>query len=108
MRLTLRTKLLGISCVLLLPAIAITAVALLSLSAVKDKADQLYANGTVAVEHLRAVDVALVDKARAVTYAVVVGNDPAAQAKIATQVAADDKAIADDISAFDALPLTAA
>jgi methyl-accepting chemotaxis protein len=108
MRLTLRTKLLGISCVLLLPAIAITAVALLSLGAVKDKADQLYANGTVAVEHLRAVDVALVDKARAVTYAVVVGNDPAAQAKIATQVAADDKAIADDIAAFDALPLTAA
>jgi methyl-accepting chemotaxis protein len=108
MRLTLRTKLLGISCVLLLPAIAITAIALLSLGAVNDKADQLYADGTVAVEHLRAVDVALVDKARAVTYAVVVGNDPAAQAKIATQVAADDKTIADNIAAFEALPLTAA
>jgi methyl-accepting chemotaxis protein len=94
--------------VLLLPAIAITAIALLSLGTVNDKADQLYADGTVAVEHLRAVDVALVDKARAVTYAVVVGNDPAAQAKIATQVAADDKTIADNIAAFEALPLTAA
>jgi methyl-accepting chemotaxis protein len=108
MRLPLRTKLLGISCVLLLPAIAITAVGLLSLGAVNDKADQLYANGTVAVEHLRAVDVALGDEARAVTYAVVVGNDPAAQATIATQVAADDKTIADNIAAFEALPLTAA
>ena len=108
MRLTLRTRLLGISCVLLFPTLAIAAVALISLGAVNDKADQMYSRGTVAIEHLRAVDVALLDKARAVTYAVVVGNEPAAQAKIATQVAADDSTIADSIAAFAALPLTTA
>ena len=108
MRLTLRAKLLGMSCVLLVPAIAITAAAVIGLGVMDDKAAQIHGQGTVAIEHLRAVEVALGDKAGAATYAVVVGNEPAAQAKIANQVAADDKTIAVNLAAFEALTLTAA
>jgi methyl-accepting chemotaxis protein len=108
MKLTLRTKLLGMSCVLVLPALAIAAVAVISLGAVGDRVDLIHGQGTVAIEHLRAIDVALADKAGAATYAVVVGNQPAAQAKIAEQVTADDKTIADNVAAFEALTLTEA
>jgi methyl-accepting chemotaxis protein len=108
MRLTLRAKLLGMSCVLLVPAIAITAVAVIGLGAMDDKATQIGGQGTVAIEHLRAVEVALGDKTGAATYAVLVGNEPAAQAKITEQVAADDRTIAGNLAAFEALTLTEA
>jgi methyl-accepting chemotaxis protein len=107
MRLDIRAKLLATSCVLLLAALVVTIVAIVSLGSVNDQAHQAYSQGIVAIEHLRAVDVALVDKARAVTYTVIVGNQTDAQAKQDTQIASDDKTISDNLAAFEAMPLSA-
>jgi methyl-accepting chemotaxis protein len=106
MKLNVRMKLLATSLVLLAAALVTTAVAIGSLSAVNYQADRARREGTVAVENLRAVNVALVDKARLVTYSVVVGSDATGQATIDASIAADDKAIADGLAAFGAIPLT--
>ena len=106
MQLTVRTKLLGTSVVTLVLMGVVGVLSIVSLGQVNDIADQAYAQGTVAIEHLRAVDVALVDKARAVTYTVIVGNEPDVQAKQDAQIAADDKTISDHLATFEALPLT--
>jgi methyl-accepting chemotaxis protein len=106
--LSVRTKLLGTSAVLLVLMVLVGGLSIVSLSGVNDQANQAYSQGTVAIEHLRSVDVALVDKARAVTYTVIVGNVPATQAKQDTQIAADDKTISENLAAFEALPLTSA
>jgi methyl-accepting chemotaxis protein len=106
MKLTVRTKLLATFAVTLVLTGAVGVLSIVKLGQVNDLADQAYAQGTVAIEHLRAVDVALVDKARAVTYTVIVGNQPDVQAKQDAQIAADDKTISDHLAAFEALPLT--
>jgi len=105
-RLSVRAKLLGTSALMLAFMGVIGGLSIVSLGQVNDKADQAYSQGTVAIEHLRAVDVALVDKARAVTYTVIVGNQPDVQAKQDTQIAMDDKTISDNLAAFEAMPLT--
>ena len=107
-RLSVRTKLLGTSAVLLVLMTLIGGLSIVSLSSVNDQANEAYSQGTVAIEHLRAVDVALVDKARAVTYTVIVGNQPDVQAKQDAQIAKDDETIGDNLAAFEALPLTSA
>ena len=106
MKLNVRTKLLATSCVLMLAALAITVLAVVSLGDVNAQADRAYAEGTTAVEKLAAIDTALVDKARLVTYSVVVGADAKSQATIDAGIAADDATIGAALTAYEALPQT--
>jgi methyl-accepting chemotaxis protein len=80
---------------------------ILNLSQVSDEASYQYDQATVAIEHLAKADTALIDKARLVTYAVLVGNNPDSQTTIDGQIAADDKVITDNIAAYEGLDLTA-
>lgn len=103
MRLDVRTKLLATSGVLLFAALVITGVAIASLSSVKDHADRAYAQATAPLETLGEADIALLDRARAVTYSVVLGAQPDLQAKNDAVIAADDKIIDDGLAAIDGL-----
>ena len=105
-RLSVRGKLLGTSLVLLAMMSVIGILSIVNLASVNDKAHESYAQATVAIEHLSKANSALIDKARLVTYAVVVGQNAEAQAKIDTQIAADDKTIAEKIAAYEKLDLT--
>ena len=107
MKLNVRMKILAISFVLLLAALVITVESTLSLGDVNAMADRAYAESTVAIEKLGTLDTALVDKARLVTYAVVVGADADAQARIDAQIAADDATIAESLAAYEKLPMNA-
>jgi methyl-accepting chemotaxis protein len=93
MRLNVRMKLLATSLVLLAAALIITVVAIVSLSGVNDTADRTYSQTTAPLEKLGTAEVALLDRARAVTYSVVVGAQPDQQASIDAQIAADDTVI---------------
>ena len=75
MKLNVRMKLLATSCVLLLGALVIAFVSIVSLGNVNGQADRAYVEGTTAIEKLAAMDTALIDKARVVTYAVIVGDN---------------------------------
>jgi methyl-accepting chemotaxis protein len=107
-RLSVRTKLLGTSAVMLVFMGVIGLLAITNLSQVNDKADYSYAQATVAIEDLGRADAALIDKARIVTYGVLVGANADSQAKLDTQIAADDKKIADNIGALERLNLSPA
>jgi methyl-accepting chemotaxis protein len=105
MKLSVRWKLLGTSCLLLLATLVITIVSIVSLASVNSQSDS-YAQATSSVQHLGSMDTALVDKARLVTYSVVVGANDAEQATIDKQIAADDATVAADLAAFESLTLT--
>jgi methyl-accepting chemotaxis protein len=105
--LSVRVKIIGTAAVLLLMMGLVGFISIVDLGSVNDKADQAYTRATVPIERLRAIDVSLLDKARLATYAVVVGADASAQTSIATDVAADDKVISEDLAAFEALNLPA-
>ena len=107
-RLSVRRKLMGSSGLLLAMSVVIGLVAILGLSQVADKANESYTQATAAIQHLENANKTLVDKARLVTYGVVVTNDAAEQTKVDTGIAADDKTIADDLSAYQKLELNAA
>ena len=107
MKLNVRAKLLATSSVLLVAAFAITLGSIVSLSTVNDQAVRAYNEGTVAVQEIGALDVALVDKARLATYSVVVGEQTAEQAKIEAGIKADDATIAKELAAYVKLPLDA-
>jgi methyl-accepting chemotaxis protein len=106
-RLSVRMKLLGTAAILLLFMVAVGGLAIINLGSVKDKADLAYNQATVAIDHLGAADAALVDKARLVTYAVLVGQNSDSQAKITDQIAADDKVISESMATYESLDLTA-
>jgi methyl-accepting chemotaxis protein len=107
-RLSVRTKLIGVSAVLLCLMGVIGLLAISSLGSMSDQTSLLYDRATTGIATLGKVDVALVDKARLITYGVVVGKGDAAQAKIDSQIAADDTVISDGLAAFEALDLDAA
>jgi methyl-accepting chemotaxis protein len=105
MGLTVRTKLLATSGVLLLAAVAVTALTNVSLSTVSGQADRAYVEGTAAVDQLGSLNAALVDKTGQVTYDVIVGAQTGEQAKIDAQIAADSATIAKELAAYERLPL---
>jgi methyl-accepting chemotaxis protein len=107
MKLTVRWKLLGNSCLLLLAALIITLVSIVSLSNVNSQSDT-YAQDSAAVAHLASVNVALVDEGRLVNYSVVVGARAADQDAIDREIAADDATVAAELAAFQKLTLTSA
>ena len=72
MRLTVRTKLLATSGVLLLATLAVSAVANASLSNVSGQAQQAYVEGTAVVDQLGVLNAALTDRTNLVAYDVVV------------------------------------
>jgi len=106
MRLDVRTKILGGSAVLLILIAAVGLLAISSLGSVHDKAQAAYSDGLRPVEKLAALDTALIDKARAVTYGVVVAGQADGQTTVDSQIAADDATISASLADFSALPLT--
>jgi methyl-accepting chemotaxis protein len=103
--LSVRTKLLGTAGLTLALLGLVGGLSLVGLSSVNDKASYSYAQATVAIENLGKANSALVDKARIVIYGVLVGPNADSQAKLDTQIAADDKIIADNIGAYERLEL---
>ena len=93
MRLSIRAKILGTSAVLLVLIATVGFVGVVNLGSVRDKAQAAHESGTVPVEQLAALDEGLLDKARAVTYGVVVAGQTDAQATVDSQIATDDATI---------------
>jgi len=112
MRLTVRTKLLATSGVLALAALVATGCAVASLVLTNDLADRAYANGTQAVDELGSLNVALVDMTGQVSYDVFVGSSGSSagaseQARVDTQIAADQATVTRSLAAYASLPLSA-
>ena len=103
MKLNVRMKLLATSGVLLAAALLITVSSIVSLSSVNDQAALAYTRGTSAVDSLGSLEVALVDKARLVTYNVLI-HDETNQAKIDTGIQADEATIAAELTAYEKIP----
>ena len=108
MRLTVRTKILGGSAILLALIAVIGLLAISNLGSVRDKAESAYTDGLTPVKTLAALNAALIDKARAVTYGVVVSGQADAQATVDSQIAADDASIAASLKTMAAMPVIAA
>ncbi len=106
--LSIRAKILGGSAILLVLTGAVGLFAISNLTSVHDAAQAAYSDGLTPVEKLAALDTALLDKARAVTYGVVVAGQADAQATVDSQIAADDATIAASLADFAVLPLTPA
>ena len=108
MRLTVRTKILAISGVLLLAALVITAGSIFSLWTVNDQAGRAYSQGTAAVDQLGSLKTAVVDKTGQVAYDVIVAFSPEEQAKTDARITADDVIISGQLAAYEGQPLSAA
>jgi methyl-accepting chemotaxis protein len=106
MSLNVRTKILGGSAILLVLIAAVGLLAIANLGSVNGKAQEAYSDGLTPVEKLAALDTALIDKARAVTYGVVVAGQADGQTTVDTQIAADDATIASSLRDLSALSLT--
>jgi methyl-accepting chemotaxis protein len=106
MRANVRAKILGGSAVLLVLIAGVGLLAISNLSSVHDKALSAYSDGLAPVEKLAALDTALVDKARAVTYGVVTAGQADSQTTVDSQVAADDTSISASLADLAALALT--
>jgi methyl-accepting chemotaxis protein len=78
-----------------------------NLASVRDKAQSAYADGLTPVKTLAALDSALVDKARAVTFGVVVTGQLGSQDTVDGQIAADDVIIAASLKDMASSTLTA-
>ena len=104
MRLNVRMKLLATSCVLLVAAFVITALAIVSLSSVDEHAARSYAEGTTTIETLSKIDAALAEKQAALNKSVFVGNTPNTQAQIDGVISDDDQQVADALAKYDAIP----
>jgi methyl-accepting chemotaxis protein len=101
MRLNVQTKILGGSAVLLVLVCAIGALAIVNLGSVRDKAAAAHDRGLVQVQSLDAVNAGLLDKARAVTYGVVMAGQADAQATIDKQIASADAKIKQGLAAYE-------
>ena len=108
MRLSVRAKILGGSAILIVLIATIGLLAISNLSSVHDNSQAAYSAGLVPVEKLSALDTALMDKARAVTYGVVTVGQADSQATIDSQIAADDATITASLTDLSALSLTPA
>jgi methyl-accepting chemotaxis protein len=98
-------KLLATSLVLLVAAFVITGIAIADLSTVNDRAHESYDRGTVAVQNLGLIDTALAEKQGLLNYSVLVAGQPVAQSQVDAQIAADDKQIAEALTAYGKLVL---
>src|SRR5664279_4244712 len=99
-RLGLRAQLLGTAAVALILMTVIGGMCLVSLGSVNDLGQRLYNEDTVPINQLNSVNTALVDRARAVVYGAVQGIDATTQAKLDTQIAADEAVIKRDLDSF--------
>ena len=106
MHLNVRAKILGGSAILLLLIGAVGVLAVSNLVSVKDEAQAANSDGLIPVEKLAALNTALIDKARAVTYGVVEAGNAEAQTTIDSQIAADDKTIQANLADISAMSLT--
>ena len=107
MRLDVRTKLMATSGLLILALLFVTVLAIVSLSAVNDRADRSYSKGTVVVEALGTIDSALAERQAILNEAVFTGDNPTGQAPL-TQAAGDaDQEISDGLAALEAAGLSA-
>ncbi|MGA3031592.1 MAG: methyl-accepting chemotaxis protein [Candidatus Limnocylindrales bacterium] len=106
MRLSVRNKILGGSAILLVLIASVGLLAVSNLGSVHDKAQVAYSDGLTPVEKLAALDTALLDKARAVTYGVVVAGQADGQATVDSQIATDDATITASLTDIAALSLT--
>jgi len=104
MRLNVRMKLLATSCVLLVAAFAITALAIVSLSSVDEHAARSYAEGTTTIKMLGTIDGALAEKQAALNKSVFVGNTPNTQAQIDGVIATDNQEITDALATYTGIP----
>jgi methyl-accepting chemotaxis protein len=102
MRLSVRTKILGGSAVVLVLLCALGALAVVNLGSVRDTARTAHDNGLLPVENLDAVNSALLDKARATTYGVVFAGQASAQTTVDQQIAADDQQITQNLAKYEA------
>jgi methyl-accepting chemotaxis protein len=103
MTVTIRTKLLATSLVLLVAAFVITAIAIADLSTVTDAAHHSYDRGTAAVQRLGLIDTALAEKQGLLNYSVLVAGQPVAQSQIDAQITVENKQIADALTAYKTL-----
>ena len=104
MRLSVRTKILATSGLLLLASLIVTVVAVVSLSSVNDQAELSYSHGTAAVRALAVIDAAIGEKQAALNESVFIGNATEAQAQFDQVINADDKEIADALATYEAIP----
>jgi len=106
MQLSVRKKILGVAAVLLIFIAAAGAMGSFALSSVSASADASNSEGAAPVNALERLEVALLDKARAVTYGALMAGQADAQKTVESQIAADDKTITDSLSAFGGSDLT--
>ena len=106
MHLNVRAKILGGSAILLVLTGTVGALAISNLTSVQAKAQAANDRGLIPVEKLAALNTALIDKARAATYGVVMAGQADTQTTIDSQIAADDKIIAANVAALSAMPMT--
>jgi hypothetical protein len=104
MRLSVRTKILATSGLLLLASLIVTVVAVVSLSSVNDQAELSYSHGTAAVRALAVIDAAIGEKQAALNESVFIGNATEAQAQLDQVINADDKEIAEALATYEAIP----
>ena len=104
MRLSVRTKILATSGLLLLASLIVTVVAVVSLSSVNDQAELSYSHGTAAVRALAVIDAAIGEKQAALNESVFIGNATEAQAQFDQVINADDKEIAEALATYEAIP----
>ena len=107
MRLDVRAKILGGSAVLLVLIAGLGVLSITNLASVNAKAQEADSRGITPVEKLAALQTALIDKARAATYGVVVAGQADGQKTVDTQIADDDATIAASLEYLGSASLTA-
>jgi methyl-accepting chemotaxis protein len=108
MKLSVRTKILGASAILIAMLIATGLLAIDDLASIRDSAQAARAQGTDLVAEMANVNSALLDEARATTYAVVTVGQADAQKTVGDQIAANDKIIASSLDKVGGASLDAA
>jgi methyl-accepting chemotaxis protein len=104
MRLSVRTKILATSGLLLFASLFVTALAVVSLGNVNDQSDLSYSRGTTAIRALGIIDADLGEKQAALNESVFIGNSEAAQAQFDPVVRALDEEIGAALETYTAIP----
>jgi len=104
MRLSVRTKILATSGLLLLGTLIISALSIVSLGSVNDQAGRSYSQGTAAIRALGTIDCDLGEKQAALNERVFVGSNAALQSQLDQVVQADDQEISAALAAYEAIP----
>ncbi len=107
MRLGVRAQLLGSSGGLLVLMTAVGAVAVLSLQTVNSGGAAMYDRAFVPVGQLNAISLAIADEGRLVNKGIVQMGNAEMQAQIDASIAADEKALQENLAAYGSLDLPA-